>query len=89
MPAYNLQGDRMHLYKTIKNFLLDKDYFINTYENHLHLYGFLEVLSLQEEEARVQFENFKLCVKGQDFRVLKLTKNELLIQGKIKEMTFL
>ena len=79
----------MHLYKTIKNFLLDQDYSINIFENQIHLYGFLEVICLQEEEASFQFENFTLQMKGQDFRVLKLTKNELLIQGKIKEMTFL
>ena len=79
----------MHLYKTIKNFLLDKDYFINIFDTQIHIYGFLEVLCLQEEEASFQFENFMLQVKGQNFRVLKLTKNEVLIQGKIKEMTFL
>ncbi|MBR1749127.1 MAG: YabP/YqfC family sporulation protein [Bacilli bacterium] len=79
----------MHLYKTIKTFLFDKEYFVNVFDSHIHLYGFLQVLSLQEEEASLRFPEFLLQIKGQNFRVLKLTKNELLIQGKISEMKFL
>lgn len=79
----------MHLYKTIKSFLFDKDYFINIFENHIHLFGFLDILSLEEKNCSFRFEKFTLELYGEDFRVLKLTKNELLIQGKIAEMRIL
>lgn len=79
----------MHLYKSIKSFLFDKDYFINIFENHVHLFGFLDILSLGETSSSFRFENFTLEIKGSDFRVLKLTKNELLIQGKVLEMRIL
>ena len=78
----------MHLYKTIKNFLFDQDYFIDLWQNNIHIYGFLDILSLQEEKAGFHFERFDVELVGKDFRVLKLTKNEILIQGELREMRF-
>lgn len=71
----------MHLYETINNFLLDKDFFISIIKSHLHLYGFEQVLSMQEKEIKVSFPSFVLVVEGYNFKVLKLTKNELLVLG--------
>lgn len=78
----------MHLYKTIKNFLLDQEYFIDIWQNNIHIYGFLDILCLQEEKARFHFETFDVELVGKDFRVLKLMKNEILICGELKEMRF-
>ena len=76
----------MHLYKTIKTFLFDKDYFINFFENHIHLYGFLDIVTLEEEIATFHYETFDVQLLGSQFRVLKLTKNEILLKGEVKEM---
>ena len=65
----------MHLYKNIKSFLMDQE--------------FIDILVLNEEEISLQLEKFKLIVKGTDFRVLKLTKNEILVSGKVLEMRFI
>ena len=78
----------MHLYKTIKNFLFDQEYFIDLWQNNIHIYGFLDILSLQEEKAGFHFERFDVGLVGKDFGVLKLTKNEILIQGELREMRF-
>ena len=78
----------MHLYKTIKNFLFDQEYFIDLWQNNIHIYGLLDILSLQEEKAGFDFERFDVELVGKDFRVLKLTKNEILIQGELREMRF-
>ena len=87
--AYTFLGGCMHIYKTIKNFLLDQDYFIDLWQKNIHIYGFSKIEILQENRALFLIEEFKLEVLGQDFRVLKLTKNEILLQGTIKEMRFL
>ena len=79
----------MHLYKNIKSFLMDQEYFIDIYDKYLHVYEFIDILVLNEKEVNLQLEKFKLIVKGSDFRVLKLTKNEILVSGKVLEMRFI
>lgn len=79
----------MHLYKTIKNFLFDQEYFIDLWGNHIHVYGFLDILTLQENKASFHLDKFDVEFLGENFRVLKLTKNEILLQGTLKEMRVL
>ena len=78
----------MHLYKLVKNFLFDQDYFIVIWQNNIHIYGFLDILCLQEKKAAFHFDRFDVELVGVDFRVLKLTKNEVLIQGVLESMRF-
>lgn len=87
--AYNFLGGYMHLYKTIKNFLLDQDYFIDLWKNYVHVYGFNKIEILQETKIVLTIQDFQLEITGHDFRVLKLTKQEILIQGNLKEMRIL
>jgi len=76
----------MHLYKTIKNFLFDQDYFVDIWKNYTHVYGIVDIIELNEKRVVLLLENFKLQIIGKDFRVLKLTKNEILIEGTLEEM---
>ncbi len=78
----------MHMYKSIKNFLFDQNYFINLWDNYLHIYQFIDIVTLNENLISLIMEKFKIEVKGHNFRILKLTKNEILIQGNIDEMRF-
>ena len=73
----------MHIYKTIKNFLLDQDYYIDLWQENIHIYGFQKIDVLQENRAVFVLEKFTL---GKNFRVLKLTNKEILLQGSLKEM---
>ena len=68
---------------------MDQEYFIDIYDKYLHVYEFIDILVLNEEEISLQLEKFKLIVKGSDFRVLKLTKNEILVSGQVLEMRFI
>lgn len=76
----------MHLYKTMKNFLFDQDYFIDLWGQNIHVYGFTDILTLNDTIISLQLEQFRLDIHGQDFRVLKLTKKEILISGTLTEM---
>ncbi len=76
----------MHLYKTIKNFLYDQDYFIDLWKDCIHVYGIVDMDTLKESKIVLTLEKFKIQLLGENFRVLKLTKNEILIQGSILEM---
>ncbi len=78
----------MHLYKTMKNFLFDHDYFIDIWGQCIHVYNFLNLITVNDKLLQLQMQDFELKVTGTSFRVLKLTKNEILITGNIKEMRF-
>lgn len=71
----------MHLYKTMKSFLLDQDYYIDMWGDFIHVYGLVDIEALGEKQIILVLEKFKLKIKGLNFRVLKLTKEEILIEG--------
>lgn len=78
----------MHLYKSVKNFLFDQNYFIDIWDSNIHLFGFIDIITLNDKLIELAFETFRLTISGENFRVLKLTKNEILITGIMKEMRF-
>jgi len=74
----------MHLYKTIKNFLLDQKDFIDLWDKYIHVYGLVDILKLEEKEVYLVLEGKSLEILGYDFRVIKLTKKEVLIEGNVE-----
>ncbi len=79
----------MHLYKTLKSFLYDQDYFVDLWKDCLHVYGIVDIDTLKEQKIVLTLEKFKLEINGENFRVLKLSKKEILIQGEVSEMKVL
>ena len=49
----------MHLYKTMRNFLLDFNYYIDIYENKIHVFNYIDILKLNNEEIKLTNENIK------------------------------
>ena len=76
----------MHLYKTLKSFLYDQDYFVDLWKDCLHVYGIVDIDTLKKQKIVLTLEKFKLEINGENFRVLKLSKKEILIQGEVSEM---
>ncbi len=71
----------MNLYQTMQKFLLDKNYYLDIWDTYIHVYNFIDIETLNEKLIVLNMENFKLEITGEDFRVLKLTKKEILIEG--------
>ncbi len=84
--SYNFIGETMNLYKTIQNFLFDQKYSIEIWDKYIHVFRFIDIITLNETLIILNMENFNLEIKGDEFKVLKLTKNEILINGNLKEM---
>ncbi|MFI3260151.1 MAG: YabP/YqfC family sporulation protein [bacterium] len=74
----------MNLINNIKNFLYDKEYFVSMYEEHIHLYGYNQIIKFDESELIFDFTKFKLNIKGEKLLVKKMLSNEMLISGIIK-----
>lgn len=78
----------MHLYKTLKNFLIDFNYYIDIYDNKIHVFRFIDILKLSEKEIIFQMDGFILTLSGDNFKVIQLEKREILISGEILKMEF-
>lgn len=76
----------MHLYKTMKNFLFDQEYFIDIWEDYIHVFGIIDIELLEEYKIILVLEKFSFIIEGLQFRVLKLTKNEILVQGVLEKV---
>ncbi len=78
----------MHLYKTMKNFLLDFDYYIDIYENKIHVFHYIDIVKLNEEEIVLAMPDFQLFITGERFVVKQLEKQEILIEGILFDLRF-
>ncbi len=79
----------MHLYKTMRNFLLDFDYYIDIYENKIHVFNYIDILKLNDEEIKLSMPNFILDIKGKNFSVKRLEKREILLEGALEQVGFI
>ncbi len=78
----------MHLYKTMKNFLMDYDYYIDIYDNKIHVFNYIDILKLNDEEIILVMATFTLTLKGNSFAVKRLEKREILIEGVLEDVRF-
>ena len=78
----------MHLYKTMKNFLMDFDYYIDVYENKIHVFNYSDIIKLNDEEIILAMPLFTLHIKGNNLRVKQLEKREILVEGTVNQVAF-
>lgn len=78
----------LHFKESFKNFLFDLENFITIYDNHLHLFNYLKLNKLSEAEIIISFDKFKLIISGISLKIKQMTKQELLINGKILKVEF-
>lgn len=76
----------MHIYNTIKNFLYDKNYYIAQYDNKIYCCNIKKIIFLSKEKVTLKLENKKIDINGDNLIVEKLTKEEILITGNIKDV---
>lgn len=78
----------MKVLNNIRNFLYSKDYFINFFDDCIHVFNFTKLLNISNDSVSFDFVDFKVLVKGSDFVVKRMLKNEILIKGKIKKVEY-
>lgn len=78
----------MRIVKNLQNFLLDQDYYIDIFNNCIHVYYYEELLSLSEKKIELKLKEFILEINGENLVVSRLDNHEILIKGTINEMRF-
>lgn len=79
----------MNLKESLVNFLYDKNYFINIYDDYIHVFNFQELISLSDKKIILSLEKFKVEITGSNIIIRKMSKNEILIKGLINKVGFL
>lgn len=78
----------MHMKENLINFLYDKSYFINIYEEYVHVFNYIELISLSGKKIELKFTQFRLVIDGNNLFINKMCANELLIKGQITKVGF-
>ena len=78
----------LHFRDSFKNFLFDLEDFITIYENHLHVFNYQKLNNLSETEIILSFNKMKVIISGVNLKIKQMTKQELLINGKILKVEF-
>ena len=76
----------MLMINNIKNYLYDKKYFINIFDDYIHVFNYLELLEFKDDIISFKMPNFRLIIHGSKFLITKMLKNELLIKGTFYSM---
>ena len=78
----------MRILKNLQNFLYDQDYFIDIFNDCLHVYYYIDLLNLSDKSIELKLKEFILIISGQNLVVSKMDKHEILIKGIINNMEF-
>ena len=76
----------MHMKDNLVNFLYDREYFITIYNEHIHVFNYKELVSLNSNKIILKLEQFSLTIKGKDLFIKKMLPNEILIMGMIESV---
>lgn len=80
--------ERLHFRDYFKNFLYDLEDFITIYENHLHVFNYQKLTKLSDTNIILIVKNMEVNITGENLKIKQMTKQELLINGKILKVEF-
>ena len=78
----------MRIKKNLQNFLMDQDYYIDIFNNCLHVYYYLELITLTDTLIELKLKEFNLIIEGEKLIVSNMDNHEILIKGLITNMRF-
>ena len=78
----------MHMKDNLINFLYDKNYFINIYDDYIHVFNYQELISLSSKKIVLKLESFKILIDGSNLFITRLLPNEILIKGNVSKVEF-
>ena len=78
----------MRIMKNLQNFLLDQDYYIDIFNNCLHVYYYETLTTLTDKLIELKLKEFILTIEGKDLTVSAMDNHEILIKGEITTLRF-
>lgn len=78
----------MRIIKNIQNFLMDQDYYIDIFNNCLHVYYYETLVVLTDKLIELKLKEFSLVIEGKDLSISAMDNHEILIKGIIEQLRF-
>lgn len=79
----------LHINENLKNFIYDLNNYIAIYDNSLYVFNYQDLMHISKTNIILRFNNYKIEIEGINFKINKMTKQELKIVGKINNMRFI
>lgn len=74
------------MFKELKNFILEKDLEITFKKNTVMIVNYISIDHFENEKIIVKCENKTVIIKGENLRIKRLLKDEILVVGMIKNI---
>ena len=78
----------MNAFENLKTFLYDQNNFIAIYNDNVHVFSYLKIISFTNNLISLQFSDFKLDIVGKNLKIISMQSEELVIKGKINNLNF-
>lgn len=79
----------MRIIKNLQNFLMDQDYYIDIFNNCLHVYYYLSLTHISDTLIELKLKEFSLVIEGKELVVNAMDNHEILIKGIINDVRFI
>jgi len=76
----------MNIRNNIINYLYDKDYIITMYESSLYIFNYKRLFDFNDTKITVTLSDRGINIYGKSLSIVKMTKEELLINGTISKI---
>lgn len=76
----------MNIRDNIANYLFDREYVVCTYDNYVYVFNYKYLESFSDSSITLKLEKKRVKVLGGDLAIVRITKEEILIRGEIKDI---
>lgn len=73
----------MNIKDNILNYLFDREYCISMYDDYFYIFNYKYLDFFNEKKIVVSIPDRKMSIVGDNLILVKITKEELLIKGKV------
>lgn len=74
--------------KKVRNFILEEEFAIHIYNNKVNIVNYTKVGHFDHNKVIIYYDNNQIIIHGEKLFVSKLLTDEILVEGKIKNIEF-
>ena len=78
----------MRVLKKLQNYILDNEFRMLVLTNKIDIVNYLDIDHFDDNKIIVRYNSGTIIIKGEDLIISKLLTDEILINGKIKNIDF-
>ncbi len=72
--------------ENLKDFLKNEAYRVSLVPGGVHILNYKRIIDINDKSVIISLKNESVTIKGNNLRLIKLDKNEILINGKVERL---